>query len=855
MKKLRALFSIMVFVFGLGAAQAYPIAEVRVIGVSGDMADSIRNMSGILAGDDYDKAKVERAEEKIQEYLENKGYPQVEIQAEAKTVENRHDLEFSVQLGEPIRIADAVFQSKDQKISPVLYTRLLQAIDLKPGELFDRDRIKEMRRSVEAVLFSQNFIDSKVADLTTEVTPNGLKLDFWLELGQKIVLSVSGNQYFARSELMSFIEEQRASGLGRDFVSVLSSRIAEHYVEQGFRNVKVTPYSFEPHGTEDKKVVFDIDEGTRVRIKNIIFDGNEVFSDNELKTLFYATAPDRISAKIYNEKMVEDAARSMIDELKKRGYLSAKLIAVKTEELGNSEVSLRIFVIEGLQTRVQAIEFHGNHVFAAEKLDQFLGMHEGDPLNLIQLEDGIDQIKKQYRNLGYLNFKILNELGNQLVSYSEKNQYAYLSFDLSEGHVIHLARYEIFGNDKTHRLVIDRELQVHPGDPLDETKTVETEERLRRLGIFSQVNLEFTDATTEPDAKDMRISVQEATPGNSSAGVGFRNDLGVRVFGELSYANLWGMNHTWALDVTANRRIEDYQFFEYTAAVSYTMPWALLGETTFRPSLSAEKRQYIEFDAETYALNLTLDRMLYKPLKFSGGLTYTLEDIRQFDDTVDTTQDQRIRIGSITPTLRLDLRDNPLVPRNGAFFLTSFEYANSALGSQTDPVGVAYDRFQARADFYTSFIPHIIWFNSIRGGWLKNLVNPYNADGSLNPNVSVPLIKQFALGGINSIRGFEEQEINVQAQDNNARVQDYSTYINYRTQMDYFATTNLSFGPFLDSGNLQVDAFSLGNLRYGTGVGMRYLTPVGPINFDWGFKLWPRPGEATNVFYFSLGVI
>jgi outer membrane translocation and assembly module TamA len=134
-------------------------------------------------------------------------------------------------------------------------------------------------------------------------------------------------------------------------------------------------------------------------------------------------------------------------------------------------------------------------------------------------------------------------------------------------------------------------------------------------------------------------------------------------------------------------------------------------------------------------------------------------------------------------------------------------------------------------------------------------VSPYLADGTPDPRVTIPLIKQFALGGVNSLRGYIEQELNVQADDPERRVQGYMTYVNYRTQLDFLLSQSLSFGPFLDAGNLQVDAFSLGNLRYGTGIGLRYLTPVGPVNFDWGFKLFPRPNEDTNVFYFSLGVI
>ena len=363
----------------------------------------------------------------------------------------------------------------------------------------------------------------------------------------------------------------------------------------------------------------------------------------------------------------------------------------------------------------------------------------------------------------------------------------------------------------------------------------------------------------------MKVSVQEATPGNIGAGIGYRNDLGVRVFSEFTYANLWGNNQAFVFNLAANRRVNvfnlnggeavnGFHFVEFTAQASYIWPWFTLGETTFRPNLTAERRQYINFDAETFAVSASLERMLYKPIKLTGSLTYTLEKIRQFRAPVDQDNSQ-VRIGSITPSFRVDLRDNPLSPHRGFFGLTSFEYASPYLGAQQDPVPVSYGRLQVRTDFYTDVLPRVILYGSARGGWLRNFISPYRADGSIDPNQVIPLIKQFTLGGVSSLRGYVDQELNVQAGDLNRKVVNFETYVNYRTQMDFLVGQNLSFGPFLDAGNIQVDNFSFGYLRYGTGIEMKYLTPVGPVNFDWGFKLFPRPGEETNVFYFSLGVI
>jgi outer membrane protein insertion porin family len=848
-------------------ALAATIDEVKVEGAPSDQVESMKTLTGFLPGDEPEAVRVDRSLDKLKEYLESRGYPQAHVTAEMTKVKNelsysnpteraeKNVLMFHVVMGDPIRISEVAFTSKEEPINAEIDQKLQKAVALKPGETFDRERIKEMRRAVETTLTGMNFVDSHVVDIVTDPSGSGFKVTFVVEMGQKVIFSVYGNDYFTRTELMSLIEEQQALGLGRDYVNVILGRLRDRYVEYGFRYVNITPYTFESENHDPRKVAYEIEEGPRVMLKKVFFDGNEAFTESELENLFFKNAPDRIQAHIYNEKMIEDSVRSMIEELKKKGFLSAKLIAIKTEDGANlKEVNVRFFINEGLQTHIQAIEFRNQHVFTGEQLTEFLGLHEGDPLNLVSLEDGLDRIKRQYRNLGYLNMSIGNEFNKQLVTYSEKNQYAYLNLEINEGPEIHYSGFKIFGNEKTRSIVISREIQLKTDEPLAENKLIETEDRLRRLGVFSQVNIELQDDAEKVSSKNLKISVQEATPGNMGAGVGFRSDLGLRVFGEVSYSNLWGLNHGWVLNVSANRRVSDFRFTEFAAQASYIWPWFTLGETTLRPSITAERRQYLEFDAETFALSNSLERMLYKPIKLSGSLTYTIEQIRQFN-AVDVTQNQQIRIGSITPLLRLDLRDNPLAPRRGFFALTSFEYANSFLGTQTDPVPVSYGRFQVRTDYYVDFIPRVVWYTSFRGGYLRNFVSPYKADGTNDPRVTIPLIKQFALGGVNSLRGFIEQELNVQADDPERRVQGYMTYVNYRTQLDFLLSQSLSFGPFLDAANLQVDAFSLGNLRYGTGIGLRYLTPVGPVNFDWGFKLFPKPNEDSNVFYFSLGVI
>jgi outer membrane protein assembly factor BamA len=287
--------------------------------------------------------------------------------------------------------------------------------------------------------------------------------------------------------------------------------------------------------------------------------------------------------------------------------------------------------------------------------------------------------------------------------------------------------------------------------------------------------------------------------------------------------------------------------------MGYLWPWFVIPEVDFRPAVSVERRKYIQFDADTAAFTLSLDKQLYARLGVFGSLTYQLERTRQFS-AKDQIDNQTLRIGSIIPSLRIDLRDNPLNPASGFFASTSFEYANAGLGTQTFPFPISYTRTQFRADGFVPITRKITWFLSFRTGFEKNLENPIQEDGSNDLRIAIPLIKQFALGGPGSIRGFKVQELNVQ----DFAIQGTLFYSNYRTQIDFPIAGALHIGPFADGGNLLKDVTNAQyfvNLRWAAGFGIRYETPIGPVNFDWGFKVNRLADEDPYRFHFTVGIL
>jgi outer membrane protein assembly factor BamA len=323
-------------------------------------------------------------------------------------------------------------------------------------------------------------------------------------------------------------------------------------------------------------------------------------------------------------------------------------------------------------------------------------------------------------------------------------------------------------------------------------------------------------------------------------GPGFRNDLGIRAFGQLSYTNLWGMNHTVSVNASANRRFYLYNFAEGQIQVSYLWPWFLgAPNLTFRPTLSIAQTQYINFAADTVTASALWEKPFLPNPSLIGSVAYTVEKIRQFNAVADIDNKQLL-ICSVTPRLTLDLRDNPLSPTSGLFSTAWVDLAEPFLGTDSD---IGLYRVQFRTDYHIPIFKGVVLYLSLRSGYEQSVLG----------GQSIPLIKQFALGGIGSLRGFQEQSLNYQTSLTPVTT---LSYVNYRTQLDLPFSGALKFGVFFDAANLMQDSFSFSkSLRSGTGIGFHYQTPVGPVNLDLGFNTAPQAGESPYVIHFSVGII
>lgn len=862
------------------------IDRIEVLGVTVLNPSEVESAIDIGVGDMLERQKVVRSAENLQSLYRSRGFERVRVRSELTREPGESGLEtvlrFKLDEGNPTRIGalrvlfdpgpDSLFQDYWKSDAKSVYERM--GLDI--GQVFNQDDLAAAQRVLLEALVSRDFIGVRIKESRVVDAPavegagaaeRWVGVEMVVDLGDRVTFGFRGNEAVGRNRLLALVEEQRLTGFEKDYVGAIQSRIVQEYQSIGFAKVQVSSYTFERTGRHERHVTYAIDEGPRYSIASIDFDGNAVYAARELRREFLKRSSALTQREIYVEKDVEKAAELLVEWLKSQGYLFAKLITITRKfHPDRPDVQLTIYVYEGERTIVRSVKVDGLAATTVDEVVRILGVSEGAPINLFAFNEGLETLKAAYRGRGYLDFRIANEGTDSVIVYSQDNRLADVHLELQEGPEYRVSRIEIEGLVKTREDVVRRELQLSDDDVIEEWKIVETERRLRKLGIFSVASVRLVDEQSRPGYKAIKVLIQEGTPGILAGGPGFRNDLGVRVFGQFAYTNLWNRNHTISLNANANRRFDEefcsnakqgeyvpaaqsYCFIELQAQLGYVWPWFGISELTFRPRISADRTQYRSFDADSVAFVPVWERNLIRDPNVTGILSYSLERIKQYN-AQERVDNQTLTIGSITPSLYVDLRDDRLMPTRGMFASASYEIASRAFGSQSEPVPVGFTRLQVRSDFFFPVLRDATLYLSFRSGYARNSEPP--PVGVSDPKkYSIPLIKQFTLGGAGSLRGFKEQELNA----TEFAILGTLSYVNYRAQLDLPFAGALRFGPFLDAANLLVDRYSFGILRYGAGLGFHYRSPVGPVNFDWGFKLDPRPNEDTNQFYFSIGVI
>jgi outer membrane protein assembly complex protein YaeT len=816
-----------------------------------------------------DDNKVAAGMERLTNYYRNIGYRKAQISSRivAKGTTTRH-LVVDLNLGRITKISEIKVEGlPDNEVQEIERDFTWNG----KGKILSDENLKIVNRSLRKSLNTLGYYTVNIPSpsITFSADEQRTRLNFKLIPDSKFKIEINGQQYqrkeanelsftkpFITSEILK-LEEYYTSE--PNFGSDLSEKIRLYYLSEGYAQCEV-PY-YERKEDQYTVVSINVNEGPLVKIDKVSITGN--YSRPEK---FYVKTFDELSSSKTQEGIliqtdIEQAAKNLITFLQNEGFVNAKLsrLQVGTDNRRTTKAIVALQIEEGPQATIDKVTVTGNKFFSTEKINEVLNLQAGQKLSLIELEKSLNNLKLFYADNGFIESKLLSENKN-LIQYSDSLTEASIAVDIFEGPQIRVGSILIEGNDMTHSKLLLTELDFKVGELLTPTKLDESTTRLQRTGHFSTIEIYTLEANTDVQDRTVVVRVNERKPGVFTAGVGFtnENDLTLHGFAGIAYRNLGGWGRGVSLRGEGKYNPDIINFLEYKVTAGYLEPYLFDTRVRFRTNYtSAVEVSDISIRKQT----ITNQTVLSLEQDFTSHITGIFE-IPNVSNYVDQgiTKDDEIKYGysredmvivTVGPTLDIDYRNNVLNPHDGHWTRISLEYSSDKFGNHN-----VDDFYRANGQF-TLYSPlweskGLIWVNSYRTGYVKTLGTKEHG---------VPFDKKgFILGGRSTIRGFESAEFfpttgrQIPA---SYKLDDFSAYQLIKSEFRFplFGSQNLMGAVFYDGGEVLVDHVTFEDrYRDAAGVGLRYNTPVGPLNLEYARKLDRKSYESDGAFHLSVGV-
>ncbi len=770
-----------------------------------------------------------------------------------------------------------------QTVSP---DTIAHYLGVKAGDPYDPDKIRENFQSLWDVGLLEN------VSIEAERGAEGVTLIVTIEERPTVKdFDFTGNKKFSNTQIKDRLKEAKielraGAPLSLRDIAKIRSAIADYYVENGYRSATVD-YRIDDISKTEKKLIFVIDEGDKIKIASIRFEGNHVFSQARLRNAMDKTKINTWwrflseTSTTYSQANYDADVESIKGVYHSKGY---KDVVVKDPTLEifiknpkapakkqKKNVRITIPVVEGErfftgQIQIVKVDQSGAAEDAATPLviprealvKEFRDLPPGSVLNRDLLIEALSRIEAKYKALGYIYWfadPAYRDVGNHKVDVDVK---------LFEGDKFYLGRLEVTGNTTTRDKVVRREFALDEGDVMNMESVKKSLQKLQQLGYF-KVNEEPEFAVRTAEKKvDLTLKGTETSRNEIQFGAGYSALDGL--FGQFSFQtrNFLGRGETLGLSAQIGKISNYYN-------LSYTIPWFMDRNQSVGASLYSNEVNYLNIDENRKGGNTFFGRGI--GLFDSWSILYQYEDVRANfpvqgaqvppGQPVPPTKLTLVtgKTSSFTPGYRYDSRNDPFDPNQGFRYSTTVQLASTALGgtdSFIKPLIGASKYFNLR------FPRHTYFGVNLEGGW----VSPYGGKG-------IPIFERFQIGGEQSLRGFRAGAVLPLTKSNQVFTDDVGRILGgnkyFVLNVEYVF---VSLGPakllaFSDIGNVyhESQTFNPTQVRSSVGLEMRIFLPIfqAPLRFIYSWNLHPITpidqfgfpiqslSEKKSGFTFSIG--
>ncbi|HEG1652884.1 TPA: outer membrane protein assembly factor BamA [Campylobacter coli] len=700
----------------------------------------------------------------------------------------------------------------------------LNLTGLKIGETINLDKINTAILN----LYKQNYFENIAVEEN-----NGILNIIVTEKPSIAKISITGIASNDRKQVESILGIKRGTLFDEASAKEASERIKAYYEAKSYFDTIVEYRKKTLENTEGLELEFIVNRGENIVINNVNLSGAKEFSYSDIEPSmvnkekeFMGWMWGRNDGKLKIFELSNDSAR-ISDEYMKKGYLDVQVSSPYLKTYTDTyQANLTYFIKEGKPYKIESISIE-NPLFSEEENIQNvknLRSTQGKLINIEDIRKDVKTIETQSADLGYAFAEVYPDIQK-----NDQTQEASVVFKVIPHDKVYIRNVIISGNSRTVDRVVRRELYITEGNLYNRTDLSESTNALRRTSYFDDV--EIKEEKVDDTHIDLIVNVKEASTGAISGGIGYGSSDGLLLNASLSDTNIFGSGIKSSVSV-------DKSDDTLSGRISLINPRILDSQYSLGGTLYSNDYEWDNYSEKNYGFDITLGRQFAR--YYNVSLTYNLEqsDIYHLSPTLLRTGYELGKTikSSITPAITFNNTDDYYLPRKGIIASTSLEYAG--LGGDQEFLSSS-----SKFNFYQGLQDYIGY----------DLIYRYKASFyKVWDEGYLPINQRIYLGGIRSLRGFESRTVSPK----NEWGDEVGGTIAFANSVE------LSF-PLIDRiklrGSVFFDYGMIGNKnldeiqRMSTGLGIEWITPIGPLQLVFAKPLNDKKGDDTNTFEFNLG--
>jgi outer membrane protein insertion porin family len=743
--------------------------------------------------------------------------------------------ETSVEVGRTVLDRPVVGAIKIEGNKRIQKDAILNKLGMKQGSPFRRSAVADEIREV----YSMGYFED--VQIKAEPTSKG-QVDLHVVLKERPSIKeieINGAKLFTKDEILDALTTKSFSVVSLEKIRDDIAKIKKMYEKKGYYSPEID-YEVKEISRNEAKLILKVKEGTKSYLTDIILDGAKKLSPKELKAIM--TIKEKTwfwfldDSGTFTRANLEENRQRLIAYYLNKGFIGIQ-VGAPTLDMSDGKVKVTYPIREGERYQVRKVSVTGDMLVPEDKILPLLKTQPRKWFDRESVADDIKTLTKLYNNGGYAYADV-----EPSQTINEEHRFLDLNFKITQGQKVAIERVDIKGNERTRGKVIRRSLAIGEGDLYNADLLDMSKKNLEVTDFFEAVKIK-TSPGSKPDLMGLEVEVLEKKTGSLAAGLGYSSQDGAMGNVNLKERNLFGMGIVANVKANLSGRKNSYEG-------SITYPWIL--DVPLSGTLNAYRHQQKEdrYFRESDGFGIHFGYPVYGAWSLSGGFSRDSSKLSSFERVFaasvvnyygkygfNANRYTNIAENAISVALTRDTRYGSPLPQGGS--KVQFGSRFSGLGGD-----VAFSRHYSEAIYYQP----LVWRATMK--FRASATALAEAAGS-----PIPFDRRVLLGGISSIRGYQYGQIGPRDRFGNVIGGDRSLFGTVECLFPLIESLKLNGVAFFDAGNAwnNADSLFMTEVKAGGGVGVRWISPMGPIRIEYGWKLKPLKGETAGAVAFAMG--